>query len=122
MARRSSRSWPRRPVIVRSNVNSTTYLQAAPVMPVTLTRLVRAISIRYTQEAAAGLPGFARPTLLAWSRQNFFPWNTPAGSPDYCPTPSSRSSTTPDRSSQKISPQFLTRLIDNFLATSASTR
>jgi pimeloyl-ACP methyl ester carboxylesterase len=38
-----------------------------------LARLVRAISTRYTEEAAAALPGFDRPTLLAWSRQNFFP-------------------------------------------------
>lgn len=36
-------------------------------------RLVRAISVRYTQEAASGLAGFDRPTLLAWARQNFFP-------------------------------------------------
>ncbi|OZM76546.1 alpha/beta fold hydrolase [Pseudonocardia sp. MH-G8] len=36
-------------------------------------RLVRAISTRYTEDAAAALPGFDRPTLLAWSRQNFFP-------------------------------------------------
>lgn len=36
-------------------------------------RLVRAISNRYTMEAATGLPGFDRPVLLAWSRQNFFP-------------------------------------------------
>lgn len=36
-------------------------------------RLVRAISTRYTEEAASGLSAFGRPTLLAWSRQNFFP-------------------------------------------------
>jgi pimeloyl-ACP methyl ester carboxylesterase len=38
-----------------------------------LARLVRAISIRYTEEAASGLPTFDRPTLLAWARQGFFP-------------------------------------------------
>lgn len=36
-------------------------------------RLVRAISTRYTEDAAAGLPRFDRPALVAWARQGFFP-------------------------------------------------
>lgn len=36
-------------------------------------RLVRAISTRYTQEAADGLTHFDRPALLVWARQTFFP-------------------------------------------------
>ncbi len=35
-------------------------------------RLVRAISVRYTQQAASDLVGFDRPALLACARQNFF--------------------------------------------------
>ncbi|OZM76412.1 alpha/beta fold hydrolase [Pseudonocardia sp. MH-G8] len=36
-------------------------------------RLVRAISTRYTEDVAVGLPGFDRPALVAWARQGFFP-------------------------------------------------
>ncbi len=38
-----------------------------------LARLLRAVSVHYTQEAATGLPGFDRPALIAWAPQNFFP-------------------------------------------------
>lgn len=36
-------------------------------------RLVRAISTRFTQRVATELPGFTKPTLIAWARQNFVP-------------------------------------------------
>lgn len=35
--------------------------------------LVRAISRRYTLDAADALPGFGKPALVAWARQDFFP-------------------------------------------------
>ena len=36
-------------------------------------RMLQAVSRRFTQRAAAGLPAFTKPALLVWARQNFFP-------------------------------------------------
>ena len=63
----------RRPIPPEIMASYTGQLREHPGTRRDLARLVRAISVRYTQEAAVGLRGFDRPALLAWSQQNFFP-------------------------------------------------
>lgn len=86
-----------------------------------LARLVRAISVRYTQEAASGLPSFNRPTLLAWARQNFFPLAHAERLAGLLPHAQLTMINDSGPFVGEDQPQHLTQLIEDFLAASASS-
>jgi pimeloyl-ACP methyl ester carboxylesterase len=112
----------RRPIPAEIMASYTGPLREHPGTRRDLARLVRAISIRYTEEAATGLPGFDRPTLLAWSRQNFFPLEHADRLARLLPQARLEIIDDAGPFVTEDQPHHLTGLIDNFLATSASTR
>lgn len=63
----------RRPIPAAIMASYTGPLRRIPGVRRDFAALVRAISNRFTVEAAEDLRRFDRPTLLAWARQNFFP-------------------------------------------------
>ena len=83
-------------------------------------RLVRAISVRYTQEAATGLTDFDRPVLLAWAQQNFFPVDHAERLAKLLPIVQLRVIDDSGPFVAEDQPRHLTQLIDQFLAQCAS--
>lgn len=63
----------RRPIPAEIMASYTRPLRCQPAVRRDFAALVRAISTRFTLEAAEGLRHFDRPSLLAWARQDFFP-------------------------------------------------
>jgi pimeloyl-ACP methyl ester carboxylesterase len=63
----------RRPIPAEIMASYTGPLRHLPLVRRDFAALVRAISTRFTCEAAEGLRDFDRPTLLVWARQRFFP-------------------------------------------------
>ncbi|MDX8036747.1 alpha/beta hydrolase [Lentzea sp. BCCO 10_0856] len=63
----------RRPIPADIMASYTDPLREDPLVRRDFAQLVRAISTRYTLDAAEGLSRFDRPVLLPWARQNFFP-------------------------------------------------
>ncbi|MEJ7833421.1 MAG: alpha/beta hydrolase [Nocardioides sp.] len=78
-------------------------------------RLVRAISVRYTEEAASGLSRFERPTLLAWTRQSFFPLAHAKRLEGLLPDAELRIIDDSGPFVAEDQPQVLTRVIEEFL-------
>ncbi len=83
-------------------------------------RLVRAISVRYTQEAATGLTDFDRPVLLAWAQQNFFPVDHAERLAKLLPNVQLRVIDDSGPFVAEDQPRHLIQLLDQFLAQRAS--